>query len=130
MLQTGPFGAAFGDDSGLDNGGRWILEAAFVSGPFSLAAETADFDVDVGDNTPWDATASFLFTQQYEVAARYEDLDDGDANTTAYTLGLNRYLAGHDIKWTLQYRRFDTDTEVAGIAFDRDEVALGLTVAF
>jgi len=123
-------GGAIGDDTGLDDGMRWLLEAAFVSGPFSVAAEIADFDAEVGDNTPWDATASFLFTEQYEVAARYEDYDDGDVNTTAYTLGLNRYVAGHDIKWTLQYQRIDTDEEIAGIAFDRDIVSVGLTVAF
>ncbi len=123
-------GGAIGDDTGLDNGLRWVIEGAFASGPFSLAAEMADFDVDVGDNTPWDATVSFLFTEQYEVAGRYEDFDDGVDNTTATTFGLNRYVAGHDIKWTLQYRRIDTDTEVAGITFDRDQVAVGLTVAF
>jgi len=123
-------GGAIGDDTGLDDGLRWLLEAAFVSGPFSFAAEVADFDADVGDNTPWDATASFLFTEQYEIAARYEDFDDGDADTTATTLGLNRYVSGHDIKWTLQYRRIDTDFEPNSIAFDRDQVAVGLTVAF
>ncbi len=123
-------GGAIGDDTGLDDGMRWLLEAAFVTGPFSFAAEVADFDAEVGDNTPWDATVSFLFTEQYEVAGRYEDYDDGEANTTAYTLGLNRYVSGHDIKWTLQYQRIDTDAEVAGIAFDRDLVSVGLTVAF
>ncbi|MCY2960044.1 MAG: porin [Planctomycetota bacterium] len=122
-------GGSVGDDSGLDNGVRWLLEAALTSGPFSVSAEIADFDKDIGDNTPWDATASFMFTDQYEVAARYEDLDDAD-NSVSYSLGVNRYVAGHDIKWTLQYVRLDTDREEQGIAFDRDQVALGLTVAF
>ncbi len=122
-------GGAVGDDSGLDNGVVWALEAALTSGPFSLAAEIADFDSDIGDNTPWDATASFLFTEMYEVAFRYEDLDTSD-NDVVYALGVNRYVAGHDIKWTLEYRRLDTDREEQGVAFDRDQVSLGLTVGF
>jgi hypothetical protein len=44
---------------------------------------------------------------------------------------LNRYIAGHDIKWTLQYQRIDTDAEsVNGLALDADQFSLGLTVAF
>jgi len=125
-------GAAVGDDSGLDNGVVWALEAALTSGPFSVAAEIADFDEDfatAGDSTPWDATATFMFSEMYEVALRYEDYDT-DADETAYTLGLNRYVAGHDIKWTLQYMRLDTDREEQGVSFDRDQVSLGLTVGF
>lgn len=126
------FGGAVGDDSGLDNGVVWALEAALTSGPFSVAAEIADFDSDwgsVGDTTPWDATATFMFTEMYEVAFRYEDYDTPN-NEVAYTIGVNRYVAGHDIKWTLQYMRLDTDEESGGIQFDRDQVALGLTVGF
>jgi phosphate-selective porin len=122
-------GGAFGDDSALDKGTVWALEAALTSGPFSVAAEIADFDDDLGNNTPWDATASFLFTDQYELAARYEDLDDAD-NGTLWTVGVNRYVAGHDIKWTLQYQRLNTDAEVDGIGLDTDAVSLGLTVGF
>lgn len=126
-------GAAIGDDSGVDNGLVWVIEAALTSGPFSIAAEIADFDEDwpnqFADSTPWDATASFMFTEMYEVAARYEDFDN-DNDEVAYSLGLNRYVAGHDIKWTLQYTRLETDLEVGGIAFDRDQVSLGLTVGF
>jgi phosphate-selective porin len=122
-------GGAIGDDSGLDNGMVWLLEAALTSGPFSVAAEIADFDEDLGDNTPWDATASFAFTEQYEIAARYEDRDNA-FDEVWYGASVNRYVAGHDIKWTLQYLRIDTDEEQQGIAFDRDQVSLGLTVAF
>ncbi|MBL8863884.1 MAG: hypothetical protein JNK02_17985 [Planctomycetes bacterium] len=122
-------GGSIGDDSGLDNGLVWLLEAALTSGPFSIAAEMADFDSDLGDNTPWDVTASFAFTEQYELAVRYEDRDN-DFDEVWYGASINRYVAGHDIKWTLQYVRIDTDEEVDAIALDRDQISLGLTVAF
>lgn len=122
-------GGAIGEDSGLDDGMIWAIEAALTSGPFSVAAEMADFDEDLGDNTPWDATASFMFTDQYEVAFRYEDYDTSE-NETSYGIGVNRYVAGHDIKWTLQWMHLDTDEESGGIDFDRDQVSLGLTVGF
>jgi hypothetical protein len=125
-------GGAIGDDSGLDNGLVWALEAALTSGPFSLAAEMADFDedyADLGDSTPWNATASFMFSEMYELAARYEDFDTVN-DEVRYTIGINRYVAGHDIKWTLQYAHLDTDEELPGFDLETDEVALGLTVGF
>lgn len=126
-------GGAIGEDSSLDNGLVWVIEAALTSGPFSIAAEIADFDTDIGgdlaDSTPWDATVSFLFTEMYELAFRYEDLDN-DFDEVHYSAGINRYVAGHDIKWTLQYVRVDTDEEQEGIGFDSDQVSLGLTVGF
>jgi len=123
------FGAAIGDDSDVDNGLVWAIEAALTSGPFSAHAEMADFDSDIGDNTPWDATVSFMFTEMYELALRYEDFDDSD-NSTAYGLAVNRYIAGHDIKWTLQWYHTDTDLQSGGIDFDSDQFSLGLTVRF
>ena len=122
-------GAAVGDDSGLDDGVRWAADAFMTAGRFAVAAEIADFGADVGDNTPWDATASFMFADNYEAAARYEDYDTVD-DETSYSVGVNRYVAGHSIKWTLQYQRIDTDLESGGIDFDHDQVALGLTVVF
>lgn len=123
-------GAAIGDYSGVDDGVRWIVDGAFTTGPFALAGEVAGFGEDVGDNTPWDTTASFLFADVWEIAARYEDYDT-DADETSYSFGLNRYVAGHDIKWQLQYQRIDTDEESAnGVQFDSDVVSLGLVVAF
>ncbi len=126
-------GAAIGDYSGVDDGLRWIFDAAFTAGRFALSGEIAGFGEDVGDNTPWDVTASFLFAQVWEAAVRYEDYDNDDAQQgdSSYSVGLNRYVAGHDIKWQLQYQRIDTDFESTnGIAFDRDIVSLGLVVAF
>ncbi len=122
-------GAAIGDDSGIDNGLVWAVEAALTSGPLAVTAEMADFDEDIGDNTPWDAMVSFMFSEMNELAVRYEDLDDSD-NTTAYGVSLNRYISGHDIKWILQWYHTDTDLQSGGIDFDTDEFSLGLGVHF
>jgi phosphate-selective porin len=118
-------GGVVGDDGNVDKGVFWALEAALTSGPFSVAAEMADFDTGLGDNTPWDATASFLINDMYEVAVRYEDFDDA-ANTNKITGGVNRYVAGHDIKWTLQWEHTDTDAATG----DADAFALGLVLAY
>jgi hypothetical protein len=137
-------GAGYGDDSGLDNGGHWAIEAVLTAGPFSVAAELADFDDDAnfggggplvglmtgatGGTTPYSATASFLFTEMYEVGVRYEDYDDS-AETTGYGLVVNRYVQGHDIKWTLQWQHQDQDSP-PGASDSADLFSLGLTVAF
>lgn len=125
-------GGAIGDYSGVDDGVRWIFDAAFTAGQFALFGEVAGYGEDIGDSTPWDLTASFLFAEVWEVAARYEDYDADDSPTgdTSYSVGLNRYIAGHDIKWQLQYQRVDTDFESDGVGYDRDVVSLGLVVAF
>jgi hypothetical protein len=122
-------GAAIGDDSGIDNGMVWAIEASMTAGALSATAEIADFDEDIGDNTPWDVMIAFMFGDNYEVAARYEDLDD-DLDSTAYGVALNRYISGHDIKWILQWYHTDTDFESGGIDFDTDEFSLGLAVHF
>ncbi len=118
-------GGAVGDDSALDNGVVWALEAALTSGPFSVHGEIADFDDQVGDATPWDFTASFMFTDMYELAVRYEDWDDSD-ETTAIGAAVNRYVQGHDIKWTLQWLHVDVDATDS----TADVFSLGLTVGF
>jgi hypothetical protein len=135
---------AFGDDTGLDNGVHFGVEAVLTAGPFSIAAEFADFDDDVAltgggpivglttgtaaGTSPYSATASFLFTEMYEVGVRYEDYDDS-SETTGYGLVVNRYVQGHDIKWTLQWQHQDQDSP-PGASDSADVFSLGLTVGF
>lgn len=141
-------GAAYGDEQELDDGATIAVEAALTSGPFSIAGELVDFDkgtagsfpsksgddlhygssntfvsVDPADSTPWDVTASYLFTDVYEAALRYEDGDDDD-DTTAWTIGVNRYIQGHDIKWTLQVLSSSSDDPTNEVT----EWTLGLTL--
>lgn len=113
------------DDGSFDNGTRIGAEARLTAGPFAGAAELVDNDEDLGDNTPWNVTVSYLFHEQYEAALRWEDLDDS-ADTTRITIGVNRYVLGHDIKWTLQYSTGDSDDS----ALEADAISLGLAVSF
>jgi hypothetical protein len=90
-----------------------------------VAAEVVDLDEDIGDATPWDVTGSYMFSDMYEVAARYEDADDTN-DTTVWRVGVNRYTQGHDIKWVAQFASSDSDLA----ALEVDEFALGLVVSF
>ena len=140
-------GAAVMDEGTVDDGLVWGVDAAMTQGPFSISGELADFDTgdevggwgfshpyvalvggttDIGDTTPWSAQASYMFTEMYELAVRYEDADDSD-DTRSYGAVVNRYVQGHDIKWLLQWVRIESD---AGTAEDVDEFGLGLGVTF
>jgi hypothetical protein len=142
-------GVAYGDEGEYDDGAMIALEAAMTAGPFSVAGNLVDFDkgdstgsfpskdggllhygssntlaeVDPADSTPWDVTVSYLFTEMYEAAVRYEDADDSDS-TTAWSIGVNRYVQGHDIKWTVQVLSADSDLTTSEVT----EWTLGLTV--
>lgn len=138
-------GLAWMDDGNLDDGSILGIEAQLTSGPFSVAAEIADFDkgtagvfgidnpvlaqfgvvgLDVADTTPWDVTGSYMFTDMYEVGVRYQDMDD-DEDTTAWTIGVNRYVQGHDIKWQAEWHHVTTDNA----SDDFDVIGVGLAVS-
>ena len=129
-------GAAVADDGAIEDGLHWALEAAFAQGPFSVAGEIVSFDDGIdgtnffgpgdllADTTPWDITASYMFTDMYEVAVRYQDLDNDDDGRILGAV-VNRYVQGHDIKWLLQYQKLESDT-----IDDIDEIGLGLAVSF
>ena len=141
-------GIAYADEGELEDGAVIGVEAYFNAGAFSVGAEIVDFDegtsgsylskagdplqygsdnsfvsADPADSTPWDVTASYLFTDQYEAAARYETADDDD-DTTAWSVAVNRYVQGHDIKWTLQVLSSSSDLDTNELT----EWTLGLTV--
>jgi len=144
-------GLAWQDDTNIDDGTAIALDAALTAGPFSLAAEIVDFDdgdsagdfpnkaggplhygsdntladMDPAGATPWDITASYMFTDQYEAGLRYQDADDDD-DTNAISACVNRYVQGHDIKWTLEYLHTSSDVDTAEL----DEWTLGLTGGF
>jgi hypothetical protein len=132
------FAAAFQDDTFLDDGMVIVAEAALGLGPVWIAAEVADIDEgtagvfgrtlyvnDAADTTPWDATATFAITPEWEVGARYEDNDDVD-DTMAYRFGVAYYVHGHDIKWQATWGHIDTDNAVG----DSDQASVGLTLGF
>lgn len=140
-------GACWLDDSGLDDGSLLIGDVFFRKGGWSAIAEIADFGDDLragptvnpasgivvpgaaaatGAKTPWNATLAYLFApNEWEAAARYQDLDDDDG-TTMITVAVSRYFANHDVKWIAQYDTSDSDDP----ALEADTIALGLTVGF
>jgi hypothetical protein len=136
-MQEGAYGASA--DSNLtigvglydDGGGPSTLDfsamcadAAFTRGGLSAHLELVDQDTGFGDNTPWSATVGYMFTpNEWEVAGRFEDADDL-LDTTVITVGVNRYIQGHNAKWGLNFASQDQDPPGA----DFDAIALGVTV--
>lgn len=148
-------GVAWADDKELDNGTVIGADAALTSGPFSISAEAVKFDdgdaanafpakdgdgmhwgssnsfvgINPSGNTSWDITASYMFTEQYEGAIRFEegksdDVGGSDPSVQAISAAVNRYVQGHDIKWTLQW--LDTNSDVS--SNEITEWTVGLTV--
>ncbi len=130
------------DDRSGDDGLALSVEAALTMDRLYLQAEAVSYDDDYtaadllngvitdplagrGDTDPYSLTGSYLLGTAgvWEVAARYEDLDDG-LNRDALTLGVNRYLIGHDAKVLFNYRSTDSD------AGDADILAVGFSLSF
>ena len=109
------------DGAGANGNDVFGVEAYFTMGAIAVAAEFGDYDA--LNASPYSVTASYLFTEMYEAGVRYEDADV--ANTNIITVGVNRYSAGHNLKWTLQYQTLDSD-----VADVDDEISIGATLAF
>jgi hypothetical protein len=146
-------GVAYTDDSAasptLPRDAALAIDAGFTHGPFSVHGEVVDYDDNqapafnintstgvvnsggpgsntvTGSETPWSVLVGYMITpNEYEIAARYQDLDDND-DSTEWGIAVNRYVQGHNAKWTLQYTSFDSDVTPD---LDCDTIALGLTV--
>lgn len=111
------------DGFGVDGFDVFGVEAYFTMGALAVAAEFGDYDA--LDQSPYSVTASYLFTEMYEAALRYEDGDDA-ADTTDISAGVNRYSAGHNLKWTAQY--VTTSSDDANL--ETDTISVGATLAF
>lgn len=93
-------------------------------------SDNSNVSIDPSDKVSWDATVSYLFTPEYEAAIRYEQgnakqgaLPD-DPSVQAWSLGVNKYVQGHDIKWTLEVLHTISNDHTNEIT----EWTLGLTV--
>jgi hypothetical protein len=147
-------GLAVSDDSATSASGRvWAWSAYLVQGRFSLQAEWLHwgtgfneatspanpfFQQQVGATTPWSVTASYMLVpEKYELAVRFDNYDDekaaGNFDRETFTVGVNRYIAGHDIKWQLNYIDASNSGDDAGSPSDGPHtkiIALGLTLSF
>lgn len=117
------------DDDNTDDFSATGFDARYARGAFSVGAEVVDYDDGAqpligGGETPWSIFASFMLSpDQWEIAVRYEDLDDTN-DTTRATAGLNYYMGGHNAKWQLNFATTDSDNNAAEI----DVIALALVV--
>jgi hypothetical protein len=117
----------YNDDGATPDNIAFGIDAAFVSGPLSAAAEIVDYDTGgfIPDSTPFSAQVGFMFVpDQWEAAIRYQSLDTA-TDTTILTLGINYYMSGHDAKWQLNYE--DVSDDVGTSEFDW--FGIGLTAS-
>jgi hypothetical protein len=138
-------GAGVSNDDAARNGTAFALDANLVHRRFSLQGEWLDYGeaynlVDAleqrGGTSPWSITTSFMLVpDKYELALRYDDFDDVsrplDYHRRTFTLGVNRYIQGHDLKWQLNYVAAHKGGSSALDDGPNDAiVALGLTASF
>jgi len=136
------FGAGVSDDQASSNGTAVAVDAYLVHKRFSLQAEWLDYARDYtlvdppeqrGSTSPWSVTASFMLQpDKVELAVRYDEFDDVheplDLRRRTLTLGINRYIEGHDLKWQLNYAAAHKGGDEDGL---HDHVlALGVTASF
>ncbi|MCC6405823.1 MAG: hypothetical protein IT453_01560 [Planctomycetes bacterium] len=109
-------GVGFTDDGFLNDGTAIGGDVVFTQGPLYAHAQIADYDKDLGDNTPWDVTVSYMVSpNEWEVAGRIEDWDDAN-DTTHFAGGVTYYANGHNAKWTLQFDSYNSDGNPDGTA--------------
>lgn len=144
-------GGVSNDDAraGSGEGTAFALEAYLLHKGFNLTVEWLSyegaydlfpFDTVPGDqqeqrgNTqPWTVTASYMIVpEKYELALRYDNFDDKSApvdyDRQTWTVGVNRYLDGHNLKWQLNYA--DAVKNGAHDGPHEKLIALGLTLSF
>ena len=109
-----------------DNGGNLIqndlttvfLDAIFKSNGFSLLSEFAsksgnDDLTGFGTGSGFVAQAGYLFMNNVETAVRFTTINPDDvsslSNVNEYTLGLSKYIVGHNLKvqTDLSYSDYD-----------------------
>jgi hypothetical protein len=128
----GTIGVFYFDEGDLSDGSMIGADATIVFDAFSVAAEIADLDDDLGPekfevadgNTPWALTGSWLTaSREWEVALRLQDHDD-DEDTQVISGGLNWYHGGHNAKWQLNVSDYSSDDSNA----EGTLIQIGLTV--
>ncbi len=134
---TGTAAIALYDDGEATDGSGTLIEAHVASSQFSAGVELLDADaagvtaapgssMAVDDATAMTLYGTYMLTpDQWEVGARFQDLDDAD-DTTIMDLGFNRYIDGHKLKYSIGYRSISSDLA----AVEADIIQIQLQVAF
>ena len=126
-------GAAYYDDGSITDANAWSIDGQFTMGPFYASAAIVGNGDGQGTILPagietgmtsWDLDAAFLFAGMWEVAGRYQALDDSNT-TSIFDIALNAYMEGHDAKFLVQYTSATSDDAANEI----DAIILGMTVS-
>jgi hypothetical protein len=125
-------------DGDSDNN-AWILDFGGNVSNFGFGAEVAQLDDDylavtdedysnifdsasntslvlADDSTPWAIYGSYLINPEWEVAVRYEDLDNDEVlgvngpDNTVLSVAANWYRGSNAGKWQAQWSMFDADS--------------------
>jgi hypothetical protein len=119
------------DDVASDAQLNGIDVATNFNNAWRVEAEVVDVDEDApgvfagtaADSTPWDIGGQFMFNQNFDIGARYQDADDDD-DTSGFTVGLDYYPGDPNIYWSVEFDIIDSDSE----ARDTEAFRVGLTV--
>ncbi|MEX1025750.1 MAG: porin [Planctomycetota bacterium] len=79
-----------------------------------------------GDSTPFALTGSFMLNEEFEVALRFQDVDDAD-DRRLLTAGVNWFQSGHNAKWQANITDVSADTDANEGTFLQVGLVLGST---
>ena len=76
------------------------------------------------DSDVYAITATYMVVpDKYEIAVRFQDTDN-ITDDSEFTIGLNRYISGHDVKWQVNFASADSDDS----SKEFDVILVGLNV--
>jgi hypothetical protein len=78
------------------------------------------------DSTPFSLTGSYMLNEDFEVALRYQTVDDAD-DRTILTAGVNWFQQGHNAKWQANITDVSADTDANEGTFFQIGLVLGST---
>lgn len=128
------FGLGYFDDGVADDVNALVFDAYLTMDAFSLHAELMDMGEGLAtmmglttgeEATPFTATLGYRVTDEWEVLARFQDLDDS-LETTQIGAALNYYVQGHAAKWQINVSKLDNDVDDGVIV----QIGLSLGSAF
>jgi len=134
-------GAAFYSDQTMDDEDWDIIsvDAGWTGSGFSASGEFVNYAEDIfdggSDSSQWNATLAYLFAPEWEGAVRYEDLTEDNIlgqEAQLITVGINRYVSGHDVKWSLNWTDINYSASASSddVGDDTAVIQLGLTVGW